>query len=173
MILLQVGTLTYHFLSPAHLISSRQTTGAPVHWLGSSGHIPSGVRQQPHQWNPDSGGTPGPESLVGSQWLRGNSGLHTDSPTACSGQVGTSTHASSSLQISDFGHQWQSPTLPRKTLLILQNPYLSGVRGQGIIYILYYFSLIIHYIILLQWLINYFLSAFCLFGQKYIWVLFF
>ncbi|XP_078203968.1 urea transporter 1-like isoform X2 [Callithrix jacchus] len=64
----------------------RQTCGAPVRRLDSSGHIPSGVCQQLHQWNPDSGGTSCSEPLVGSHWLAGNSGLHSDGPLAQPGQ---------------------------------------------------------------------------------------
>ena len=88
--------LPHQFLSSAHLISSRQTSGSPVRRLGYSGDIPSCVCQQPHQWNPDSGGTPGPESLVCAQWLCGNSGLHPDSPVTQPGQVGMSLQASAS-----------------------------------------------------------------------------
>ncbi|XP_078203969.1 urea transporter 1-like isoform X3 [Callithrix jacchus] len=77
-----------------NLLSSwdyRQTCGAPVRRLDSSGHIPSGVCQQLHQWNPDSGGTSCSEPLVGSHWLAGNSGLHSDGPLAQPGQLLKST----------------------------------------------------------------------------------
>lgn len=131
------------FLSSAHLISSRQTPGTPVRRLGPSGHIPSGVCQQPHQRNPDSGGTPGPEPLVGAQWLCGNCGLHPDSPVTRSGQVGASLQASASCflehrsQPVTLGNSDKAPPSPGETTFIEQNAlYVPLVRGQEIIYIL-------------------------------------
>lgn len=70
------------FPNSAPLVSPRQACGAPVHGLDTSWHIPGGVCQQPHQWNPDSGGTSGPEPLVGALWLCRNRGLHSDRPLA-------------------------------------------------------------------------------------------
>lgn len=96
MILLKEGLklgAPHCFPSSALIVFCRQTPSAPVLRLDSSGHIPGDTCQQLHQWNPDSGGTPGPEPLVGSQWLHSNCGLHPDSPDAQSGQVGASIQA--------------------------------------------------------------------------------
>lgn len=109
------------FLSSALVIFCRQTSSAPVLRLDSAGPIPGGACQQPHQWNPDSGGTPGPEPLVGSQWLYRNRGLHPDSPDAQSGQVGASIQATL-LTSEDTGVALiKPPLLPGETTFIPQN----------------------------------------------------
>lgn len=125
---------------------SRQARGAPVHWLDSSWHIPGGVRQQPHQWDPDSDRISGPEPLVGSLWLCGNCGVHSDSPLAEPRQVSEPSYASSlSFWATSWAAAMGSPNkatpsqvkkkkkktfIPRNSLFVLS----SEARGSRIVF---------------------------------------